>query len=386
MLRNLITGAAIGMFVAACSTAVTNTTPAAQNGAPASPATDPLNATYLIGDEAIHLNAGRAERQAAPGSATMVTTTVFDTPVFGDLDGDGTDDAALLLVQQPGGSGSFYYVAAGLAADGLYHGTNAVLLGDRIAPQTLAIRNGVIVANYADRRPDQPMSAPASVGKSEYLTVRDKQLEKAAITDKGEQVLEGWLTIGHEVRSFEPCSKPTEHWLSGTSPALPAMKTAYGAALADARAYTPLFVTLAGRIEAKPKEGFGAQYDAGFLATRLVQVWPTGNCRSELIRVTSPVPGAVIASPLQIRGRARGTWFFEGDFPIVLKDARGRVIAKWYATAQGEWMTQSFVPFIATLDFKSPAAGSRGVLELKKDNPSDRRELDDAVRVPVFFR
>jgi hypothetical protein len=385
MIRNLVAGTVIVALLAACTNAATDSAPARQKSAPASPATDPLNATYIIGDEAIRLSAGRAERQAAPGSAAMIATAVFDTPVFGDLDGDGGDDAALLLVQQPGGSGTFYYVAAALAAGGIYQGTNAVLLGDRIAPQTLAIRNGVIVASYADRRPDEPMATPASVGRSEYFTVRDQRLEKTPITGKGEQVLEGWITIGHEVRSFEPCSNSTDHWLLGTSPALLAIKTAYGAALPDARAYTPLFVTLAGRIEAKPEEGFGAQYDAGFLAARVVQVWPAGNCRSELIRVTSPAPGAVIESPLQIRGRARGTWFFEGDFPIVLKDARGRVIAKWYATAQGEWMTERFVPFTATLKFESPAAGSRGVLELKKNNPSDRRELDDAVRVPVFF-
>lgn len=93
----------------------------------------------------------------------------------------------------------------------------------------------------------------------------------------------------------------------------------------------------------------------------------------------------MIESPLKISGQARGTWFFEGDFPIVLKDPRGCVIAKWYASARGEWTTERFVPLTATLEFKAPAAGSRGVPELKKDNPSDRREFDDAVRVPIFF-
>jgi len=233
---------------------------------------------------------------------------------------------------------------------------------------------------------DEAMAAAPSMGQSKYFTVQDDTLVTIGTMAKGEEVAQGWLTVGHEVRVFEPCSDPREHWLLGTSPALQALMSAYRAALPEARPYTPLFVTLAGRIDAKPNDGFGAQYDAGFVASQLVQVWPMGNCRSELILVESPAPGAVIESPLQVSGRARGMWYFEGDFPLVLRDSRGRVIAKWFASAQGEWMTENFVPFTATLKFKSPGAGTRGVLELKKDNPSDRRELDDAVRVPVFFK
>jgi hypothetical protein len=306
--------------------------------------------------------------------------------VHGDLDGDGTDDAALILVHQPGGSGTFYYVAAALAADGIYRGTNAVLLGDRIAPQPLLIRNGVINANYADRGADEAMAVAPSIGQSKYFTVKDHTLVAIGALGKGEEVAQGWLTIGHEVRVFEPCLNPREHWLVGASPALQTVMSAYRVALPEAPPYTPLFVTLAGRVTGRSNDGFGTRYDAGFLATQLVQVWPRGNCRSELILVKSPEPGAVIESPLQVSGQARGMWFFEGDFPIVLKDSRGREIAKWFASAQGEWMTKSFVPFTATLNFKSPGAGTRGVLELKKDNPSDRRELDDVVRVPVFFK
>jgi hypothetical protein len=101
--------------------------------------------------------------------------------------------------------------------------------------------------------------------------------------------------------------------------------------------------------------------------------------------VESPEPDAVISSPLKVRGRARGTWFFEGDFPLVLKDHKGRVIAQGFVTARGEWMTKEFVPFEGTLTFEKPAAGGRGILVFKKDNPSDRPELDDSVELPVYF-
>jgi hypothetical protein len=386
MIRYLIASIGLILSIGACSNDATETVATPQTDIRAVAADDPLRATYTIEGERIRLVAGRAERQAAPGSATRVETMVFGDPVYGDLDGDGTDDAALVLVHQPGGSGTFYYVAAALAFEGAYRGTNAVLLGDRIAPKQIDIRNGVIYANYADRGTDEPMAVAPSVGKSTYLTIEDNRLTEIGTLAEADQLLEGWVTIGHEVRTFAPCSDPRDHWLLGGSPALQAIIDAHAAALPNAQPYTPLFMTLTGHADAKPSDGFGAQYDAAFLATQLVQVWPKGNCRSEFIEVESPLPGEVIDSPLHIRGRARGMWFFEGDFPVVLQDAGGRVIKEWYATAQGEWMTENFVPFTATLEFDSPGAGARGVLVLKKDDPSDRRELDDAIRVPVVFK
>ena len=38
----------------------------------------------------------------------------------------------------------------------------------------------------------------------------------------------------------------------------------------------------------------------------------------DLIVVTSPVPYQEITSPLIIEGKARGFWFFEADFPVML--------------------------------------------------------------------
>jgi hypothetical protein len=277
-LRHVLAGACVAAALTACASSRMDAATTVSVDARASAAVDPLDATFTIEGEPTDLVAGRAARQAAPGSATRVTTAVFDAPARGDLDGDGTEDAALILVQQPGGSGTFYYVAAALAVEGLFRGSNAVLLGDRIAPQSLAVRNGVIRASYADRRAGEPMAAAPSVGRTMYLTLRDGMLVEIGPMAAGEQIVEGWVVIGHEVRSFDPCSDPRGHWLSGVSPALQAIMSAYRAALPDAPPYTPLFMTLAGRFDAGTNDGFGARYDAGFTATQLVRVWPRGNC------------------------------------------------------------------------------------------------------------
>jgi len=141
---------------------------------------DPLNATYVIEGQSITLINGKAEAPAAPGSAEQVTTTVFGQPTTGDLNGDGKPDAAVMLVQDTGGSGTFYYIAAAISTSNGAEGTNAILLGDRIAPQNVEIQNGQIIANYADRKPGEPMSTPPSVGVSRYFIDNGSVLRTAS--------------------------------------------------------------------------------------------------------------------------------------------------------------------------------------------------------------
>lgn len=113
------------------------------------------------------------------------------------------------------------------------------------------------------------------------------------------------------------------------------------------------------------------------------------NASPDLIRNVNIEAGDSISSPLTITGEARGYWFFEASFPIVLTDWDGRIIAEHYATAEGEWMTEEFVPFRATIEFETPAGPggpiNRGALILHRDNPSDLPENDAAFEIPVVF-
>ena len=103
-----------------------------------------------------------------------------------------------------------------------------------------------------------------------------------------------------------------------------------------------------------------------------------------LIRIHSPQPNAEITSPLAVRGEARGTWYFEADFPVRLLAGDGTVLVESYAQAQGEWMTEAFVPFAATLTFDAKQA-SAGTLVLERANPSDLPENGGELRIPVRF-
>lgn len=131
--------------------------------------TDVKNSSYIIDGQIFKLVNGRAEKEIAPGSATKHTVSIFGEPVYGDLNKDGKDDAAIMLVSNPGGSGTFYYAVLAIATGSTYTTTNTLILGDRIAPQTIEIHDGRAVYNYAERRADEPMSTRPSMGKSLWI-------------------------------------------------------------------------------------------------------------------------------------------------------------------------------------------------------------------------
>ncbi|MGK7394054.1 MAG: Gmad2 immunoglobulin-like domain-containing protein [Candidatus Cyclobacteriaceae bacterium M3_2C_046] len=103
------------------------------------------------------------------------------------------------------------------------------------------------------------------------------------------------------------------------------------------------------------------------------------------IKLEQPLPNKDISSPLTVKGKARGSWFFEGQFPVVLIDKDKNIIAEATAKARGKWMTDNFVPFEATLTYQNPPDDERGYLELKKSNPSGKPENSRTYSLPVLF-
>jgi hypothetical protein len=179
-------------ILSACGPASTPTTApeVIQTEAPNNPSTtgttqavDPQNATYLIDGKEVTLVNGVAEQEAAPGSATKIVTKYFGNAVNIDLNSDGLMDSGFLLTQDGGGSGTFFYVAAAINNAGSTQGTNAILLGDRIAPQSTNVdpNNPLqFMVNYAERKASEPMSAQPSVAVS-----RTFKLDNGTFVEEG---------------------------------------------------------------------------------------------------------------------------------------------------------------------------------------------------------
>lgn len=125
------------------------------------------NSTFKIDDNIISLKTGYEEKTVKKdGVSSTITTRYFGNEEVGDLNRDGQNDYAYLVVNMTGGSGSFYYAVIALSnKDGKYY-TNSFFLGDRIAPQSSNIQSNKYVVNFATRREGQSFVDQPSVGKT----------------------------------------------------------------------------------------------------------------------------------------------------------------------------------------------------------------------------
>jgi hypothetical protein len=124
------------------------------------------NAEYpidLASSGLAQLTNGLFEEQAAPGSATMTKIQLSELVSPGDLNADGLEDAAVILVADPGGSGSFSYLAAVVNEGGTAQPLAAILLGDRIVVESIQIESGQVIVRILTRGADEPMSAEPTI-------------------------------------------------------------------------------------------------------------------------------------------------------------------------------------------------------------------------------
>lgn len=165
-------------------------------------ASDYKNISYDINGQTTTLRNGESEVEAAPGSASKIVTKYFGNEIKKDLNGDGREDVVFILTQETGGSGVFFYVVAALATENGYEGSHALLLGDRVAPQTTKSgpENSIIV-NYMIRTADEPMSASPSVDKSLRLVLnpttmqfeeKEQNFEKVANSSQMSLTMKTW--------------------------------------------------------------------------------------------------------------------------------------------------------------------------------------------------
>jgi hypothetical protein len=109
------------------------------------------------------------------------------------------------------------------------------------------------------------------------------------------------------------------------------------------------------------------------------------NASENDIVVSSPKPGSTFGQVVAVNGQARGSWYFEASFPIVIEDAGGNIIGQGIGSAEGDWMTEEFVPFKAIIGLSKAYSGPATVV-FKKDNPSGEPARDASVSVPIVIQ
>lgn len=132
------------------------------------------NVTVNLDGQTFALRNGIATTESAPGSASKNTVRVVGEPAVGDATGEGEQDAALLLANDPGGSGTFYYAVLAVNRGGAYQATNAVALGDRIVPKGIDYVDGHFVYNFLDRKSGASMASEPDVEEHVKINIDPK--------------------------------------------------------------------------------------------------------------------------------------------------------------------------------------------------------------------
>ena len=121
----------------------------------------------------IRLTEGIYKEKIVPDSATELVIKLSDKIGFGDLNGDGAEDAAVILISDPGGSGTFYELAAVINSRGKAKHADSVFLGDRVKVEDIDIRSGKIVVKMVIQKSTDPRCCPSLKVEQEYALQGD---------------------------------------------------------------------------------------------------------------------------------------------------------------------------------------------------------------------
>jgi hypothetical protein len=123
---------------------------------------------------------------------------------------------------------------------------------------------------------------------------------------------------------------------------------------------------------------------------KCLRTWEEPCELTDKIIVATPVKDSTISSPVIVTGKAVGTWFFEGSFPVQVYDAKDKLLGSGQAkfvpqSADDTWMTEGSVSFQGEIKFSQPATDN-GYILFKKDNPSGLAQNDESYKLPIKFK
>ena len=118
-------------------------------------------------DKTAPLSGGQYSEDIVPGAATKIKVMLNDRMAFG-YTSDGKPFAAVILITDPGGSGTFYDLATVVEQDGSLINTTTLNLGDRLQIRSLAVEDGQIVLEAVTHGPNDPMCCPTQLVRNTY--------------------------------------------------------------------------------------------------------------------------------------------------------------------------------------------------------------------------
>jgi heat shock protein HslJ len=100
----------------------------------------------------------------------------------GDLDGDGREEAVVLLAESAGGSGDFVFLAVAAGAGGEVRNLATTLLGDRVQVRDARIADRRVVVDLVRAGPDDPLCCPGELATRVFRLASGRLEEDTAAT------------------------------------------------------------------------------------------------------------------------------------------------------------------------------------------------------------
>jgi quinol-cytochrome oxidoreductase complex cytochrome b subunit len=98
----------------------------------------------------------------------------------------------------------------------------------------------------------------------------------------------------------------------------------------------------------------------------------------------SVLPNQVVSGVENFIGSVKNGYFFEANILINVLDANKNLIKAGHAMATADWMTTDPVGFGGSVDFTNLPKGP-AYIEIRNDNPSDNREYDKSIFIPIVI-
>ncbi len=111
--------------------------------------------------EAYQLTDGKYQSSADPSSPGYASVLMTDVTASGDLNGDGLDDAGLILGVNCGGSGVFESLIVVVNAGGSPRQAGQAELGDRVLVKSMGIAAGKVTLDMQVQGPNDPLCCPS---------------------------------------------------------------------------------------------------------------------------------------------------------------------------------------------------------------------------------
>lgn len=358
------------------------------------------NAQYhlpLLGDEntPIQFTDGAGHIAFGEGATERVSAGIVnDTVAFGDLDGDGIADAAVVVFISGGGSGTFIHLVAVLDRDGQPTQAALAYLGDRVPVRSLAIAGGNVVAETVVHRPSDGLCCPSLEITRAFTLQGNRLVPRQALVI--ESPLPGaTVASGVEIRgtaSTYPSAETLAYSVYDARGGVIGMGNLPVSGYADQPATfaAPVEFTAGadgpGRLEIVDTDPANGSASARTSVPVILQAAPITDGRTsreptpELI-LEAPLSGATVGASVELRGRISALPF-EKNLTYRIYTQAGTVIAQSWISVEGDY--GGLGTFTKSIDIPTTTAPGPLRIEVRDESVIDGA-LIASTSVQVYF-